>query len=390
MKVPTPNEILTALDEHTNVLLYGPPGTGKTYLMQEVAKLFSQRYGGVGAGDAVAIDSEEEANPLTTMVDSTAKVGWVTFHQSYSYEDFVIGLRPDPSTEKLISLVPVPGLLLQLSAFARQPGCAALLVIDEINRGNVSRIFGEFITLLEPDKRLLADGNVGERTVQVTLPYLRPGQPVMLDLGGQEVPIVREFTLPRSLYTLASMNSVDKSVAPLDTALRRRFHVVELPADEDSLADRWGVPAPAPEIDLPDPLADVNDVRRLALQVVYKLNEGIRAFLGSEYCLGQWYLTPLTQDGLSLESALKILFDLWQSSFYPQLEELFQGRVEQLMAILGLDEDDSQAGPLTVGRAFAEDGGHPYIERRSATVESLIVFLRKVGGVLPSHPPVGA
>jgi len=337
MKIPTPNEILTALDEHTNVLLYGPPGTGKTYLMQEVAKLFSQKYGGVGAGDAVAIDSEEEANPLTTMVDSTAKVGWVTFHQSYSYEDFVIGLRPDPSTEKLISLVPVPGLLLQLSAFARQPGCAALLVIDEINRGNVSRIFGEFITLLEPDKRLLMDGNVGERTVQVTLPYLRPGQPVLLDLGGKEVPIVREFTLPRTLYTLASMNSVDKSVAPLDTALRRRFHVVELPADEDSLAERWGVPAPAPEVDLPDPLADVDDVRQLALQVVYKLNEGIRAFLGSEYCLGQWYLTPLTQDDLSLESALRILFDLWQSSFYPQLEELFQGRVEQLMAILGLE-----------------------------------------------------
>src|SRR5207247_9261393 len=158
-----------------------------------------------------------------------------------------------------------PGLLLQLAAFARQPGCAALLAIDEINRGNVSRIFGEFITLLEPDKRLLKDGNVGERTVQVTLPYLRPGQPVLLDLGGKEVPIVREFTLPRSLYTLASMNSVDKSVAPLDTALRRRFHVIELPADEDSVADMWQVPVPTEGLAMPDPCTDVKQVRQLAL-----------------------------------------------------------------------------------------------------------------------------
>ena len=390
MKVPSPEQILEALEKHTNVLLYGPPGTGKTYLMQEVAKLFSQKYGGVGVRDAVAIDTEDEANPLTTMVESTAKVGWVTFHQSYSYEDFVIGLRPDTATEKLISLVPVPGLLIQLAAFARQPDFSALLVIDEINRGNVSRIFGEFITLLEPDKRLLKDGEVGERTVQVTLPYLRPAQAVLVDVGGKEVPIVREFTLPRSLYTLASMNSVDKSVAPLDTALRRRFHIVELPADEESLAELWGVAAPASEIDLPDPLADVNDVRRLALQVVYKLNEGIRAFLGSEYCLGQWYLTPLTQDDLSLESALKVLSDLWQSSFYPQLEELFQGRVEQLIAILGLGEDNASPGPLTVGRAFADEGGHPYIERRFTTELALIGFLRQIGGVLPSQPLAGA
>jgi MoxR-like ATPase len=390
VKVPSPEQILEALEKHTNVLLYGPPGTGKTYLMQEVAKLFSQKYGGVGVRDAVAIDTEDEANPLTTMVESTAKVGWVTFHQSYSYEDFVIGLRPDTATEKLISLVPVPGLLIQLAAFARQPDFSALLVIDEINRGNVSRIFGEFITLLEPDKRLLKDGEVGERTVQVTLPYLRPAQAVLVDVGGKEVPIVREFTLPRSLYTLASMNSVDKSVAPLDTALRRRFHIVELPADEESLAELWGVAAPASEIDLPDPLADVNDVRRLALQVVYKLNEGIRAFLGSEYCLGQWYLTPLTQDDLSLESALKVLSDLWQSSFYPQLEELFQGRVEQLIAILGLGEDNASPGPLTVGRAFADEGGHPYIERRFTTELALIGFLRQIGGVLPSQPLAGA
>jgi len=165
---------------------------------------------------------------------------------------------------------------------------------------------------------------------------------------------------------------------------------VELPADEESLAELWGVAAPASEIDLPDPLADVNDVRRLALQVVYKLNEGIRAFLGSEYCLGQWYLTPLTQDDLSLESALKVLSDLWQSSFYPQLEELFQGRVEQLIAILGLGEDNASPGPLTVGRAFADEGGHPYIERRFTTELALIGFLRQIGGVLPSQPLAGA
>ncbi|MHB1638830.1 MAG: McrB family protein [Candidatus Dormibacteria bacterium] len=383
MKAPSPEQILKALEKHTNVLLYGPPGTGKTYLMQEVARLFSQKYGGVVPGDPIAVDTEQEEDPLTTLADSTAKVGWVTFHQSYSYEDFVIGLRPDTRTEKLISLVPVPGLLLQLSAFARQPGCAALLAIDEINRGNVSRIFGEFITLLEPDKRLLDSGDVGATTVQVTLPYLRPGETLMLDLEGTEVPIVREFTLPRSLYTLASMNSVDKSVVPLDTALRRRFHVVGLPADEDSLAELWGVPSPRDGLVLRDPLTDCREVRQLALQVLYKLNEGIRAFLGSEYCLGQWYLTPLTDNGLSVEQALAVVADLWESSFYPQLQELFQGRVDQLVAVLDLEAERPGAPVrrVAVDDSFVEAGGLPYVERQPTTAESLIAFLRHVGGV---------
>jgi MoxR-like ATPase len=390
VSAPTPDAILKALEEHTNVLLYGPPGTGKTYLMQEVARLFSQKYGGILSGDAIAVDTEGETNPLVALSDSTAKVGWVTFHQSYSYEDFVIGLRPDINSQKLINLVPVPGLLLELAAFARQPHCASLLAIDEINRGNVSRIFGEFITLLEPDKRLLSSGEVGERTVQVTLPYLGAGETFMLRLDEKDVPIVREFTLPRSLYTLGSMNSVDKSVAPLDTALRRRFHVVELPADEATLASIWHLPLPSGEpIELPEPLTDINDVRRLALAVLYKLNEGIRAFRGSEYCFGQWYLTPLLENGLTAADSLVVLSNLWESALYPQLEELFQGRVEQLAAVLDLERAPAD-GPLRLAQieeAFTDAGGLPYIERQTAGPVAVVAFLRHLGRVMPPQHP---
>ena len=156
------------------------------------------------------------------------KVGWVTFHQSYSYEEFIVGLRPDPASEKLLSLEPSPGLLLELAEWARVPGQSSLLVIDEINRGNVSRVFGEFITLIEPDKRLADDGHPTDRTVAINLPYIKPGIPVTVQVDGADVNVENPFTMPLRLYTLASMNSVDKSIAPLDSALRRRFHVSSL------------------------------------------------------------------------------------------------------------------------------------------------------------------
>jgi hypothetical protein len=209
----------------------------------------------------------------------------------------------------------------------------------------------------------------------------------MVDLDGTLIPIVREFTLPRSLFTLATMNSVDKSVAPLDTALRRRFHVVELPADEDALAEMWEVPAPADQFFLQDPLSDVKEVRQLALQVLYRLNEAIRVFLGTEYCLGQWYLTPLSSDALTLDQGKAVLADLWESSLFPQLQELFQGRVEQLIAVLGLDSETSGAPirRIAVDDALADIGGLPYIERRPVSIDSIIRFLRQIGGV--TTPP---
>lgn len=88
----TAHDVITALKEHKNVLLYGPPGTGKSHLMNEVARLFAADENESSA--TVSIDTSSEEMPFVEHEEPRAVVRWVTFHQSYAYEDFVIGLRP--------------------------------------------------------------------------------------------------------------------------------------------------------------------------------------------------------------------------------------------------------------------------------------------------------
>src|SRR5262249_23713357 len=147
----------------------------------------------------------------------------------------------DPGAKGPFGLVPVPGVLLELAEFARVPSHCSLLLIDEINRGNVSRVFGEFITLMEQSKRLAPSGQATADTVGVRLPYLSPAAELFVE--GLPSPVPQPFTMPFDVYTLASMNSVDKSVAPLDSALRRRFHIFNLPAELSEIQNAFGLPA---------------------------------------------------------------------------------------------------------------------------------------------------
>ena len=382
------DEVLDQLRDNFNVLIYGPPGTGKTFVMQQIVRRFAE-----AEGEKFFVDTADEHEPVDAKSGPKVKIGWVTFHQSYSYEEFIVGLRPDPRSDKLLTLVPSPGILLELAEFARQPGHAALLVIDEINRGNVSRIFGEFITLLEVDKRLDDAGTETKRTVRVNLPYIKPGIEVTVDVDGTEVAVSNPFTMPNRLYTLASMNSVDKSVAPLDSALRRRFEVVELAPDLERMATRLGVDtAVLASADVPNPLAAAEDVRALALLLLKQFNFGIGVYLGPEFMLGEWYLADLvdpTMDFATTESALE---RIWDFKLFPQLTELFHGRTEQLASILGIaDETDDGAAPVYLEQpheAMAELGAVPYVRRRPADTATLTAFLRRVAGAEEPVPAV--
>lgn len=357
----TAEEILDALLTHTNVLLYGPPGTGKSYLMRRVQRLFEMRYD-AGAGSSLIIDTEAERNAIAEHETGGAYSRWVTFHQGYSYEDFVIGLRPKTSSsgEGSLSLEARAGALLELAALSRNGH--GLMLIDEINRGNTSRIFGEFITLMEADKRLSQDGTPSTTTVTVTLPYIAAGELVEV---AQDVVIDRQFAMPQNVYTLASMNSVDKSVAPIDAAVRRRFYVLNLRPDKADLEKAAGFSTSAP-----------HSVARLAARVIEKVNRGIGIYLGPEYMLGQYYLPAEQKLGeMTEDRAMKIFIELWRSKILPQVLELFQARPAVCIALLSLNEiPNSGLKVIQPTDSEADEGAATFILNVAATTTDDDIF----------------
>lgn len=169
---------LAGLRRRRALLLQGPPGTGKTFLARRLAWLL------LGAQDERRIEL-------------------VQFHPSYGYEDFVLGFRPGADGQ--FGLVPgVLPLLCQRAAI--DPERPYFLLIEELNRGNVARIFGELLVLLEPAQRGPAHA--------LRLPYAPPDAPL--------------FFVPENLYVIGTLNLADRSLAPLDYALRRRFAFVNM------------------------------------------------------------------------------------------------------------------------------------------------------------------
>lgn len=311
-----------ALMTHHNVLLYGPPGTGKTRLMLRMQEAFKQGLATVGF--APDNSAQPFATGIPAALPSNRLVLFTTFHQSLSYESFVIGLRPDPSGAAF-QFSPKDGLFLELAAHAMQPDSAALLAIDEFNRGNVADIFGELITLLEPSKRKQPDGTLGPETVTVTLP-LKPQHGVL----------TQEFALPHHLYMIASMNSLDRSVAPIDSAMRRRFRLIHIEPDLESVKKLF-----FPSGTLLDHVADASnpsqaEVRSIAYGLLEKLNRHIRSFWGPEFLLGQSYVLKVDN--------IDSLVDAWEESILPQLQELYRDHPQALTELLGTTANTGNDG----------------------------------------------
>ena len=271
-------ECIDLLRDRAQLIFYGPPGTGKTFLAQRLAEFL------VGG--------------------KPENVQLIQFHPAYSYEDFIEGFRPVKGPDGAVGFELSRGPLRRLVAAARsRPGDPHVLIIDEINRGNLAKIFGELYFLLE------------YRSESVSLLYAPD--------DGQG------FTLPRNVVILGTMNSADRSIALVDTAMRRRFWFQELHPDEPPIRDllsRW----------LKREEQSDDAVRLLAA-----LNERIE---DRDFRIGPSYL--MSETAKSAQGLERI----WRTQILPLLEEHHYGDMTRAEVI-------DQYGLATLRRELGIPGG---------------------------------
>ncbi|MFN8077601.1 MAG: AAA family ATPase [Kineosporiaceae bacterium] len=341
------DDILTSWSAGRNVLLYGPPATGKTKLISELFQaLGAPREGKRG----ILLDLADVERPFSRpeqeiTIPEPIKVVWTTFHQSYSYEDFVLGLRPE-ITEQGTRLQPWAGVFLDAALELSDPESgykSVVIFIDEINRGNAARIFGEFMTFLDFDYR--DDGPVPLPLPLRQLSYADGTSEEIRRPGGKVTTIPEGFTFPRHVYIVSTMNSVDRAAVPIDSALARRFDRIEMRPDLDVLLRHWSLNGDA----MPVPTEDTWETLtpyETAYLILDRLNVAVASDLGSEFELGHGLLTPVlatkpSADGSSqpLEEteAWRSLAKTWDDVLFPQLEDRYSGRPEQLMDLLRVD-----------------------------------------------------
>ena len=248
--------------------------------------------------------------PVVQKKEELKRFEFVTFHQSFSYEDFVEGIKPimeDEAEEGDIRYKIEDGIFKRLCAKARRDSDNNYaLFIDEINRGNVSQIFGELITLIEEDKR---EGK--PCMIEVDLPYSK-----------------KKFSVPPNLYIIGTMNTADRSVEALDTALRRRFSFVEMPPlyDIEELGQEWcGVT-----------LSDL----------LTTINKRLEKLLSKDHLIGHSYFLNVRSTD-ELKSA-------FQNKIIPLLQEYFYGDFGKIGLVLGRGFLERLENASTDQELFAE------------------------------------
>ena len=202
-----PARIQEILERKGQVILYGPPGTGKTYWAEVAARELAARSCYQREFDQL---TKEQQVHLLGNDNEYGIVRMCSFHPAYGYEDFLEGFRPE-TTHGNMQFTLRDGIFKKLCNDAcKRPDQKFYLIIDEINRGDIPRIFGELLSVIEKSKR---------------------GKSILLPLTGTT------FHVPDNVYVIGTMNTADRSIALLDTALRRRFGFIELMPDSNVLGD---------------------------------------------------------------------------------------------------------------------------------------------------------
>ncbi|PED16884.1 hypothetical protein CON63_29195 [Bacillus toyonensis] len=313
------NFVNSKLRKNKNIIFYGPPGTGKTYnISNEILRI---------TNPAMIINEEIDRRKLNSeikVLQEKGRIKFCTFHQSYGYEEFIEGLRSDGNgnfivEDGILKEIAIEAIFhalayeckseiinnegnLDLKDLKRKKKEAVMkyinqrskfdffdcnqyvVVIDEINRGNISRIFGELITLLEEDKRLCQ-----ENEMILRLPY------------SQE-----EFALPPNLHLIGTMNTSDKSIAPIDIALRRRFKFIEVMPNEELLTNVEGI-----------------DLHKM----LKKMNDRIEYLYDRDHKIGHAYFVNL--------STLDDIIETFRDKIIPLLQEYFYEDFYKVGLVLG-------------------------------------------------------
>lgn len=288
-----------------NRILYGPPGTGKTFRVQQELKKY---------------------HPGNT--------AFITFHQSYCYEEFILGLKAKTTPNGQIKYEYEKGKFYDacesaaiLAGYGSLEECCNdsaenrkmifariqdkserqfLFCIDEINRANISSVFGELISLIEPDKRLGA-----ENEMVVSIPYTK------------EV-----FGVPANLHILGTMNTADRSIQVLDTALRRRFVFEELMPDYSIIENAT------------------------AREILKAINNRIRALLNPDRQIGHSYFFHIPKS--AADSNIQILKAI-RYKIIPLLQEYFYNDIEKIRFVLGEKDNENETNTFYVNDRYTTD-----------------------------------
>ena len=305
-----------------NVIFYGPPGTGKTYTTAKRAV------------EICKTESEKELTDYSEIMErynelkKKNRIEFITFHQSYGYEEFIEGIKPiisneddesDSENSQEIKYEIVDGIFKKFCDEARKAqdkeNNEYVFIIDEINRGNISKIFGELITLIETTKRA---GK--EECISTKLPYSK-----------------EEFTVPDNVYIIGTMNTADRSIALMDTALRRRFKFEEMLPNYDLLKD----------IFVEDEGVKVNIGAMLKT-----INERIEYLYDREHTIGHAVFLELKEN-----NNIDKLENIFKKSVIPLLQEYFYEDYEKIRIVLGdnaKDEDEQFISAVSIPKDVFE------------------------------------
>jgi hypothetical protein len=296
-------ELKDSKETPLNLILYGPPGTGKTYhTVNKALEILEPHTKWATRKDALKAFNEYK--------NTKEQIIFTTFHQSMSYEDFIEGIKPIVLGASVVYKV-IPGLFKEISKKATDnPEQNYILIIDEINRGNIANIFGELITLIEEDKRQGCP-----EALSITLPYSKT-----------------PFSVPKNLYIIGTMNTADRSVEALDSALRRRFSFEEM--------------MPKPEL-LKSVIIDGQD--RTLEDLLNTINKRIEILKDREHQIGHSYFMKFADQVLVDPEELRSVFT---DKIIPLLQEYFYGDYEKIQLVLGdgFVEETPNTIPFAVNR----------------------------------------